>query len=88
MFIVMAVSIQVDRVSPWIWLFLKKQDGPSVGQIQVVDISIEGGLAPAGQISGRDSDKFGVSVAASYDGKLVYGGASAANLVRIYADLY
>jgi hypothetical protein len=83
-----AVSMTPDGTRAAVGVPNKKLDGLSVGQVQVVDVSTSGNLRSAGHIYGRDSDMFGVSVAASYDGKLVYGGASAANLVRIYGDIY
>eukprot|EP00579_Thalassiosira_antarctica_P010298 CAMPEP_0201917752 /NCGR_PEP_ID=MMETSP0903-20130614/7044_1 /ASSEMBLY_ACC=CAM_ASM_000552 /TAXON_ID=420261 /ORGANISM="Thalassiosira antarctica, Strain CCMP982" /LENGTH=1593 /DNA_ID=CAMNT_0048453865 /DNA_START=41 /DNA_END=4822 /DNA_ORIENTATION=- len=64
----------------------KKLDGVPVGQVQVVDVK-PGNLLSAGEMYGRDGEKFGVSVFVSSEGTLVYGGASMANLVRVYGDI-
>ena len=65
----------------------KKLDGLPVGQVHVLDVQ-PGRLQPAGDVYGRDGEKFGVSVTVSYEGKLVYGGATEANLVRVYGEMY
>mmetsp|Transcript_8627 Transcript_8627/g.19332 ORF Transcript_8627/g.19332 Transcript_8627/m.19332 type:complete len:109 (-) Transcript_8627:11-337(-) len=64
----------------------KLLNGVTVGQIQVRDV-INGVLVPAGDLYGKDGEKFGVSTAISYDGRLLFGGATDANLVRVYGDL-
>ena len=64
----------------------KNIDNVPVGQIQVIDVRNNNTL-PAGEMLGReDDDKVGVSVSISSEGKLIFGGASLANLVRAYAQ--
>jgi len=79
-----AVSMTPDATRFVVGVPNKKLDGVHVGQVQVVDVK-SGELVSAGEIYGRDGEKFGVSVSSM--GTLVYGGASGANLVRIYGDI-
>mmetsp|Transcript_18531 Transcript_18531/g.29976 ORF Transcript_18531/g.29976 Transcript_18531/m.29976 type:complete len:600 (+) Transcript_18531:43-1842(+) len=79
-----AVSITPDGTRFVVGVPNKKLDGVPVGQVKVVDVK-SGELVSAGEIYGRDGEKFGVSVSSM--GTLVYGGASGANLVRIYGDI-
>ena len=61
----------------------KKRDGLPVGQVKVIDVK-NGTLTTVVEMYGRDGEKFGVSVSISHHGRLVFGGATAANLVRVY----
>jgi len=63
----------------------KLLNGLPAGEIQVLDL-IDGSLKQTAQIIG-DSQDFGVSVAISYDGRLVYGGAALGDLVRVFGEL-
>ena len=82
-----AVSLTPDASRMVVGVPNKKLDGLPVGQVQVLDVQ-PGRLQPAGDVYGRDGEKFGVSVTVSYEGKLVYGGATEANLVRVYGEMY
>jgi len=82
-----AVSLTPDATRMVVGVPNKKLDGVPVGQVQVLDVN-SGNIVSAGDMYGRDGEKFGVSVSVSYEGKLVYGGASMANLVRVYGDIY
>lgn len=81
-----AVTMTPDATRMVVGVPNKKLDGVHVGQVQVVDVKSDN-IASAGDIYGRDGEKFGVSVSVSYEGKLVCGGASSANLVRVYGDI-
>ena len=65
----------------------ERLDGVTVGRVRVLDVR-PGYTLPAGDMYGRDGEKFGVAVAVSHEGELVLGGASAANLVRAYGEMY
>ena len=65
----------------------KKQiDGEIVGQVQVFNVG-SGALTPAGGKYGLSGEKFGVSATISNNGKRFFGGATEANLVRVYEDI-
>mmetsp|Transcript_23834 Transcript_23834/g.40642 ORF Transcript_23834/g.40642 Transcript_23834/m.40642 type:complete len:889 (+) Transcript_23834:3-2669(+) len=64
----------------------KQMDGEIVGQVQVFNVG-DGTLTPAGDKFGLYGEKFGVSVAISNNGKRFFGGATDANLVRVYEDI-
>merc|ERR1711957_324442 len=78
-----AVSLTPDAMRMVVGVPNKRLDGIPVGQVQVVDAE-SGNILSAGKMYGRDGERVGVSVCISFDGNLVYGGASAANLVRAY----
>jgi len=78
-----AVSMTPDATRMVVGVPNKKLEGVPVGQVQVLDVG-SGNLVSAGEMYGRDGEKFGVSVSVSSEGKFVYGGASSANLVRVY----
>ena len=67
----------------------KKLDGVPVGQVRVLDVKPGTNLLlqSAGETHGQEDEKFGVSVAVSPDGETIYGGASMANLVRVYGEI-
>jgi len=81
-----AVSMTPDASRMVVGVPNKKLDGVPVGQVQVVDVNT-GSLIAAGDMYGRNGEKFGVSVSVAYGGELVFGGSSVANLVRVYAEL-
>jgi hypothetical protein len=65
----------------------KKQiSGEIVGQVKVLNVGY-GALTPAGEKYGQSGEKFGVSVAISNNGKRFFGGATDANLVRVYEEI-
>ena len=78
-----SITPEADRVA--VGAPNKNIDNIPVGQVQVIDVRNNNTL-PAGEILGRQNEKFGVSVATSSEGKLIFGGASLANLVRAYAQ--
>ena len=80
-----SVSMTPDGTRMVIGVPNKQLDKVPVGQVQVVDVTT-GSMISAGDLYGRDGEKFGVSVSVSYQGELVFGGASMANLVRVYGD--
>ena len=80
-----SVSMTPDGTRMVIGVPNKQLDEVPVGQVQVVDVNT-GSMVAAGDMYGRDGEKFGVSVSVSYQGELVFGGASMANLVRVYGD--
>ncbi|KAL7473084.1 hypothetical protein ACHAXS_013487 [Conticribra weissflogii] len=61
----------------------KMLNGVSAGQILIMDI-FPSGLVSTGELFGRDGEKFGVSVGVSNNGRFVLGGATMANVVRVY----
>ena len=64
----------------------KKLDGISVGQLRVANVN-SGSITKAGDVYGLEGEQFGVSVSISSEGKLIFGGAPEANLVRAYGGV-
>lgn len=64
----------------------KLLNGLPAGEIQVIDL-IDGSLKQTAKIMGDPGQDFGLSVAISYDGRLVYGGAALGDLVRVLGEL-
>ena len=81
-----AVSLTPDANRLVIGVPKKERDYKIVGQVQVYNVETEA-LTPAGGKYGLDGEKFGVSVAISNNGKRFFGGATEANVVRVYEDI-
>lgn len=81
-----AVSLTPDANRLVIGVPKKQRDYKTVGQVQVYNVETEA-LTPAGGKYGLDGEKFGVSVAISKNGKRFFGGATEANVVRVYEDI-
>lgn len=81
-----AVSLTPDASRLVVGMPKKLLDGQIVGQVQVFNVG-SGTLTPAGGKYGLYGEKFGVSVAISNNGKRFFGGATDANLVRVYEDI-
>ena len=81
-----AVSLTTDANRLVIGVPKKQRDYKTVGQVQVYNVETET-LTPAGGKYGLDGEKFGVSVAISNNGKRFFGGATEANVVRVYEDI-
>ena len=64
----------------------KKLDGIPVGQLRVANVK-SGSITNAGDVYGLEGEQFGVSVSISNEGKLIFGGAPEANLVRAYGGV-
>ncbi len=81
-----AVSLTPDANRLVVGVPKKQLDYKTVGQVQVYNVKTEA-LTPAGGKYGLDGEKFGVSVAISNNGKRFFGGATEANVVRVYEDI-
>jgi hypothetical protein len=81
-----AVSLTPDASRLVIGMPKKLLDGEIVGRVQVFNVG-SGTLTPAGGKYGLYGEKFGVSVAISNNGERFFGGATDANLVRVYEDI-
>jgi len=78
-----AVSMTADAKRIVVGAPNKMLNGVPVGQILIMDID-QTGLVSKGELFGRDGEKFGVSVGVSKNGRFVLGGATMANVVRVY----
>lgn len=81
-----AVSLTKDGSRLVVGIPNKKLDGISVGQLQVANVN-SGSITKAGDVYGLEGEQFGVSVSISNEGKLIFGGAPEANLVRAYGGV-
>ena len=80
------VSLTPDAKMLVVGVPKKQIDGEIVGQVQVFNVG-SGALTPAGGKYGLSGEKFGVSATISNNGKRFFGGATEANLVRVYEDI-
>lgn len=78
-----AVALTPDAERMLVGVPNKLSNGLPSGQLQIFDVR-EGSLVSTGEIHGNEGEDFGISVAISYDGRIVYGGATAGNLVRVF----
>jgi hypothetical protein len=81
-----AVSLTLDANRMVVGVPNKLTNGLPAGEIQVIDVD-SGSFVSSTEISGGAGEDFGVSVAISYDGRIVYGGATEGNLVRVLGEL-
>lgn len=61
-------------------------NGLPSGEVQVIDVN-SGSLLPTAEINGDAGEDLGVSIAISHDGRIVFGGTTADNLVRVFGEL-
>ena len=81
-----AVSLTPDSRRMVIGVPNKQTNGLPSGQVQIVDVT-SGSLLSSADINGKTGEDLGVSVAISYDGRIVYCGATSGNLIRVLGEL-
>lgn len=81
-----AVSLTPDSSRMLVGVPNKLTNGLPSGELLVIDVE-SGSVVSTSELSGNAGEDLGVSVATSFDGRILYGGATSGNLVRVFGEL-